>query len=138
MFPQCPGCGESLPSETTGAVPGAEDQTTTRRRFHPVDDGHPEPNVPVARCADECESGHATPLAPQRIPTLLAMEVQAHGKTSLTRKPPGSDPEDGRRKPHLGRGTYCQRTEDETGDPGLTPYRREVLEPWRSSARARS
>ena len=72
-----------------GAVPRAEDQITTRRRFHPLDDGHPEPNVPVARGAGECEGGHTTPLAPQRIPTLLALEVQAHGKTSLAQRPSG-------------------------------------------------
>lgn len=76
-------------SETIGAVPRAEDQITTRRRFHPLDDGHPAPNVPVARGAGECEGGHTTPLAPQRIPTLLALEVQAHGKTSFAQKPSG-------------------------------------------------
>jgi len=92
----------------------------------------------VARCAGECEGGHATPLAPQGISALLALEVPANGKTSLARRPSGSDPENGRRKPHLGRGTHCQRTEDETRDPGLAPHRRKIPEQRRSSARARS
>src|SRR5690242_4679888 len=136
-FPQRLGCEESLPSETTGAVPGAEDQTTTRRRFHPVDDGHPEPNVSVTRCAGECEGGHATPLAPQGISALLALEVPANGTTSFVRRPAVSDPENGRRNRHLGRGTHCQRTDDETRDPGLAPHRPKIPEQRRSSARAR-
>src|SRR5713101_66233 len=137
-FPQCSSCGEPFPSETTGAFPGAEGQTTTGRRCHPVDDGDPEPNVPVARCADQCEAGHATPLAPQRVPTFLALEVQANGKTSLAQRPSGSDLEDGRGEPYLGRGTNCQRTEAETGDPGLSPHRPEIPEQRRSPARAGS
>ena len=78
----CPVHPEALLIDLASA-PGAEGQTTTRRRFHPVDDGHPEPNVPVARCAGECEGGHATPLAPQGISALLALEVPANGKTRL-------------------------------------------------------
>src|SRR5215469_3151286 len=35
-------------------------------RFHPMDDGHPEPMAPVARCAGKCETRYADPLAPQR------------------------------------------------------------------------
>jgi hypothetical protein len=31
----------------TGDVPGAEGQATAGRRCHPMDDGDPEPNVPV-------------------------------------------------------------------------------------------
>jgi len=33
------GSGKPLPAQTTGALPGAEGQATTGRRFHPVDDG---------------------------------------------------------------------------------------------------
>jgi len=32
-------------------------------------------------------------LAPQRIPTILALEVEADRKTSLAQEPPGVDPE---------------------------------------------
>ena len=116
-FPKGAGCGEPFPPETTGAFPGTEGQTATGRRFHPVDDGNPEPNVFVARCAHECPAGYATALAPQRIPTLLALEVQANGKTSLAQRPSGSDWEVGRRESYLGRGTHCQRIEAKTGDP---------------------
>jgi hypothetical protein len=37
----------------------------------------------VARCVGKWEAGYAHPLAPQRIPTSLALEVEAGGKTSL-------------------------------------------------------
>jgi hypothetical protein len=61
-LPQNPGCRKSIPSEATSALPGAEGETTTGRRFHSVDDGRPEPSVRVARCAGDCEAGHPIPL----------------------------------------------------------------------------
>ena len=79
-------CGEPFFAGITGALPGAKGQTTAGRRFHPVDDGDPEPDVPVARCAREREAGWATPLAPQRIPALLALD-QANEQTSLDQRP---------------------------------------------------
>src|ERR1700724_1427879 len=108
-FPQRSSRGEPFPAQATGAFPGAEGQTTAGRRFHPVDDGNPEPYVSVARCARECEARYATPLAPQRIPALLALEVQANGKTSLDQRPSGSDLEDGHAEPLWGRGAHRQR-----------------------------
>src|SRR5215471_11087125 len=68
------GCGEPLPSQTTGALPGAQSQTTTSQRFHAFDDGDAQSHVPVARCAGECPSGYTHPLASQRIPAVLALE----------------------------------------------------------------
>jgi hypothetical protein len=46
-----------------------------------MDDGGSEPNVCVARCSVECQTGHANPLAPERLPAVLALEIQADGKT---------------------------------------------------------
>ena len=64
--PRRTGSGEPLPAQTTGALPGAEGQATTGRRFHPVDDGELEPNAPVARCAGECEAGRVHPMASRK------------------------------------------------------------------------
>ena len=55
----------------------------------------PGPHVPVAQCAAECEAGHAHPLATQRIPALLALEIEADGTTTPTQESPGFDPKDG-------------------------------------------
>ena len=52
-----------------------QSQTTTSQRFYPLDDGDAELHVPVARCAGECPSGHAHPLASQRIPAVLVLLV---------------------------------------------------------------
>ena len=103
-----------------------------------MDDGDSDPNVPMARCARECEAGYTTPLALQRIPALLALEVQDNGKTSLDQRPSGSDLEDGHGEPLVRRGAHRQRIEAETGDPGLTPDRREIPVQRRSPARAGS
>ena len=133
----CPVHPEALLIDLASA-PGAEGQTTTRRRFHAVDDGHPEPNVPVARCAGECEGGHATPLAPQGISALLALEVPANGKTRL----PG-DLRDLIRKMAAenaiwGEERIANELKMKLGDPGLARHRRKIPEQRRSSARARS
>ncbi len=50
-----------------------------------VDDGNSESNVPVARCAVERQTGYADPLASQRLPAVLALEIQAHGKTAFAK-----------------------------------------------------
>jgi hypothetical protein len=36
----------------------------------------------VARCAGECEAGYAHPLAPQKIPAVLALEIEIDGTTA--------------------------------------------------------
>jgi hypothetical protein len=46
-------------------------------------------------------------LAPQEVPPLLALEIQAAGKTTLTQGPPTTDPRGGRRECDLGRGTHA-------------------------------
>src|SRR5215831_10122374 len=61
----------------------------------PLVNGDAGPNVPVAQCAAECEAGHAHPLATQRIPALLALEIEADGATTPTQESPGTDPKDG-------------------------------------------
>jgi hypothetical protein len=66
------------------------------RRFHPMDDGHPEPNVPVGQLAGECEAGYADRMAAPRISVVLALEVQTNGKTAPTQAPSAVDPRDGR------------------------------------------
>jgi hypothetical protein len=58
----CHGCREPRSPETASAVSGAQGQTTTGRRLHPVGIGNAEPIVPVTRCAGECEAGHPDPL----------------------------------------------------------------------------
>src|SRR5262249_20012654 len=99
-------------------------QTTTSRRFHPLDDGNPESHVPVARRAGECQSANAHPLASPRIPAVLAWEVQTDGTTTPAKGPTTPDPRDGCAERHMGRGTHCQRTEAESRNPGLTPVRK--------------
>jgi hypothetical protein len=47
----------------------------------------------LARCARRSPGGHTRPLAPPRIPTILALEVEADRKTSLAQEAPGVDPE---------------------------------------------
>src|SRR6266540_2864139 len=107
--------------------PGAPGQTTTSRRFHPLDDGDPESHVPVAGGAGECPSGYAYPLAPQRIPAVLALEVQTDWKTPLAQGSAANDPSDGRRECDLGRRTHRQRVETKTRNPGFAPYRGKYL-----------
>src|SRR5215471_8879296 len=103
-----------------------------------LDDGNPESHVPVARCAGECQSVNAHPLASPRIPAVLALEVQTHGTTTPAKGPTTPDPRDGCGERHLGRGTHCQRTEAEARNPGLTPHRGELSARRRSGAHARS
>src|SRR5215471_2066524 len=108
-------------------------------RFIPASrDGNPESHVPVARCAGECQSVNAHPLASPRIPAVLALEVQTHGTTTPAKGPTTPDPRDGCGERHLGRGTHCQRTEAEARNPGLTPHRGELSARRRSGAHARS
>jgi putative transposase len=61
-------------------------------RFHSLVDGDAEPNVSVAKCAGECQAGHAHSLATQRIPALLALEVEAQGTSKPARESAGTDP----------------------------------------------
>src|SRR5262249_31927037 len=101
-------------------------------------DGNPESHVPVARCAGECQSVNAHPLASPRIPAVLALEVQTHGTTTPAKGPTTPDPRDGCGERHLGRGTHCQQTEAEARNPGLTPHRGALSARRRSGAHARS
>jgi hypothetical protein len=54
------------------------------------------------------------PLAPQRIPALLAVEVQANGKTSFDQRPSGSDL-DGHGEPVGGEGRIADELKLKTG-----------------------
>jgi putative transposase len=67
-----------------------------------VDDGRPELNVPVARCAGEREAGYAHPMAAQRISTVLALEIEAEGTTAPSHGASGVDSRDGRWEFNLG------------------------------------
>ena len=58
----------------TSAVSGTEAQTTQGRSCNPLDDGNVEPDVCLARCSVERETGYADPLAPKGIAPVLAME----------------------------------------------------------------
>src|SRR5262249_54551775 len=102
-------------------------QTPTGLRFHPMDDGHPEPNVPVARCAGKCQTRHADPLAPQRISPVLALEIEAVGTTAPTHAASAVDPRDGDGESLLGPGTHRPRVEAQTRNSSIASYRAEVL-----------
>src|SRR5688572_21928137 len=99
-----------------------------------MDDGGSEPNVCLARCSVECETGHANPLAPERIPPVLAVEIQPDGKTAVAKGSAPPDPRDGRRKCDMGRGANRQRTEAEARHPGIAPHCRKVSAPWWTGA----
>jgi hypothetical protein len=47
-------------------------------------------------CAGECQAGYAHPLAPQRLPALLALAVEIDGETTLAQESSAPDPGDGR------------------------------------------
>jgi len=74
--------GEPVPAEATGALRGEEGQTASGRRRYQMADGHCESAVRLADVADRSQTRYLHPLAPQRIPAVLALEVEAHGKTS--------------------------------------------------------
>jgi hypothetical protein len=82
-LPKHAGCRKPLSSEATRTLPGAEGETTTGRRFHPMDNGRPEPNVPVARCAGEREAGYAHPMAAQGSVASFGTERESAEKTSF-------------------------------------------------------
>src|SRR4030095_9422447 len=103
-----------------------------------MDDGGSEPNVYVARCSLECQTGYANPLAPERVPPVLALEIQADGKTAFSEGPAATDPTDGRRECDMGRGTHRQRTEAETRNTGFAPHRGKVPAQGSTGAHARS
>ena len=98
---------ESLPPQATGPVSGAESQTTEGQRFHTVADGNSEPNDRVARCFVERQTGYTHRLASQRVPAVLALEIQADRKTAFAQRPSATYQRDGRRQCDMGRGTYC-------------------------------
>src|SRR5215831_1895967 len=64
-------------------------------------------------------SKHAHPLASQRIPAVLAPEVEADPQTWFAKEPAAIDPADGGRERDLGRGTHRQRIAMETRDPSF-------------------
>jgi hypothetical protein len=51
-------------------------ETSTGRRFHAVDYGDPEPDVRVPRRFVEGQSRHPHSVALQRVPAVLALEIQ--------------------------------------------------------------
>jgi len=61
------------------------------------------------------------PMASQRVPSILALEVEAGWKAAVAEGSPGVDPEDGRPESDLGRGAHRQRVEAEAGHPGFAP-----------------
>ena len=61
-----------------------------------------EPNVPLARCSIERQAGYPHRLAPEGIPLVLAMKIQADGKTTPCKGPGSTDPRDGSRECDLG------------------------------------
>ena len=56
----------------------------------------------LARCSVERKAGYSHPLAPEGIPPVLAMEIQADGKTAPSKGPASTDPRDGSRECDLG------------------------------------
>ena len=65
----------------------------------------------MARRSVECKTGYSHPLAPERIPPVLALEIHADGKTAPPNGPASTHPGDGSWQCHLGRGTNRQRVE---------------------------
>jgi hypothetical protein len=68
-------------------------------------------------------------MAPQRVPSVLAVEVPASGTALSAERHPSVGPASGPREPHLGRGTHRQRVETEAGHPGFAPHGRQVSRP---------
>ena len=81
---------------------------------------------------------HVHRLAPQRVPAVLALEVQTDGTTAPAQEASRIDPRNGRRESDLGRGTDCQRIETETRDSSFAPHRGEVPAQRWPGAHARS
>ena len=90
---------------------------------HALDDGSSEPNVRLARRAVECKTGYSHRLAPERIPPVLALEIQADGKTAPANGPASTDPGDGSWHCHLGRGTNRQRVQTQARYSGIASHR---------------
>ena len=89
-------------------VPGAQGETTPGPSFDPTDHAHSGPHVLLAWRFGDRPAGYLHPLAPQGIPSLLALEIPAFGQTA---NPQGSPPTylgDGSRESDLGRGTHRQ------------------------------
>src|SRR4030095_1891491 len=104
-----------------------ESQTSPSRRRHSLVDGDSESNVPMAGGAGECQAGYTHPLAPQRLPALLALAVETDWETALAQESSAPDPGDGLGESDLGRGTHRQRVATQTGDPGFASHGGEVL-----------
>jgi hypothetical protein len=73
-----------------------------RHRRHVLDDGGLKPSIPVARCPSERQSEHVHRLASQRVPALLALEVETDGTAAPDQATERIDPRDGRRESDLG------------------------------------
>ena len=68
---------ESIPPAATGYLPGAQDAPAPRKSRHQIRVGDVKPILPPGERSRDCEAGYLGPLAPSRIPSLLALEVSS-------------------------------------------------------------
>src|SRR6516164_9361077 len=76
------------------------------------------------------------PLAPQGIPSPLALEIPTCWQTSHPQGPAQTHSANGRRESDLGRGTHRQRVESEADHSALPTHRRQVPPQTASGAHA--
>ena len=71
----------------------------------------------LASVTGHCEAGDADPLAPKRLPGVLALEITCARPAGDSRERAAADCDDGGSESDLGRGANCRRTPGEARNP---------------------
>jgi len=79
------GCRESVPSKATRTFRGTESETAPRNKWVPIHIVVTFRSVRLAKCSHHRQTEHIDPLASQRIPIVLEMEVEAKWSTADSR-----------------------------------------------------